>query len=147
MVYLEEIFCDCNLELVQTVFFYPGHFSLVNSQYLVEISLGNNPWSCDCQHVTQLRGWVSDNEARVVDGSKLACYMNDTNVIGQYILEESDCGSLTNTFTALTAMSDTMVIIDHLPSIIISVSVLIVLIVPSQLQVGSKIVTLVSSVR
>lgn len=37
------------------LFHYPGHFSLVNSQYLVEISLGHNPWSCDCQHVTQFR--------------------------------------------------------------------------------------------
>lgn len=72
---------------------------------------------------------MSDNEARVVDSSKLACYMNDTNVIGQYILEASDCSSLTNTLTALTAMSDTRLLIDHLPSIIISVSVLIVLIV------------------
>lgn len=37
------------------LFNYPGHFSLVNSPYLVEISLGANPWSCDCEHVTQFR--------------------------------------------------------------------------------------------
>ena len=70
-----------------------------------------------------------ENEAKVVDSSKLACYINDTNVIGQYILEQSDCSSLSNTLTALTAISDSRVIIDHLPSIIISVSVLIVLVV------------------
>ena len=75
------------------------------------------------------RSWVSENEAKVVDSSKLACYINDTNVIGQYILEQSDCSSLSNTLTALTAISDSRVIIDHLPSIIISVSVLIVLVV------------------
>ena len=37
------------------LFLFPGHFSLVNSPYLVEISLGANPWSCDCSHVTEFR--------------------------------------------------------------------------------------------
>ena len=37
------------------LFHYPGHFSLVHSPYLVEISLSNNPWSCECDHVTQFR--------------------------------------------------------------------------------------------
>jgi len=109
------------------LFNYPGHFSLVNSPFLVEISLGHNPWSCECQHVTSFRTWVTDNEAKIVDSSKLACYINDTNTIGQYILEKSDCSSLTNTLTALTTMSDTRIIIDYLPTIIISVSVLIVI--------------------
>ena len=70
---------------------------------------------------------MTDNEAKIVDSSKLACYINDTNTIGQYILEKSDCSSLTNTLTALTTMSDTRIIIDYLPTIIISVSVLIVI--------------------
>ena len=60
-----------------------------------------------------------------MDSSKLACYINNTNTIGKYILDNSDCSSLSD--TAITALSDTKVIIDHLPTIIISVSVLIVI--------------------
>ena len=78
-------------------------------------------------YICIFRTWVTDNEAKIVDSSKLACYINDTNTIGQYILEKSDCSSLTNTLTALTTMSDTRIIIDYLPTIIISVSVLIVI--------------------
>ena len=37
------------------LFRFPGHFSLVSSPYLVELSLASNPWSCDCDHVTQFR--------------------------------------------------------------------------------------------
>ena len=70
---------------------------------------------------------MSANEAKVLDSSKLACYINDTRTVGGYILEQSDCSSLTNTLTALTAMSDTRIIIDHLPTIIIAVSVLIII--------------------
>ena len=60
-----------------------------------------------------------------MDSSKLACYINNTNTIGKYILDNSDCSSLSD--TAITALSDTKVIIDFLPTIIISVSVLIVI--------------------
>ena len=71
---------------------------------------------------------MSANEAKVLDSSKLACYINDTRTVGGYILEQSDCSSLTNTLTALTAMgSDTRIIIDYLPTIIIAVSVLIII--------------------
>ena len=34
---------------------YPGHFSLRHSPYLIEISLSNNSWSCQCDHVTNFR--------------------------------------------------------------------------------------------
>ena len=37
------------------LFRFPGHFSLVSSPYLVELSLASNPWSCDCDHVTHFR--------------------------------------------------------------------------------------------
>ena len=72
---------------------------------------------------------MSNNEAKVVDSSKLACYINDTNTIGQYILEPSDCSSLTNTLiTDLRAASERWGILDrYLPTIIVAVSVLIVI--------------------
>lgn len=75
------------------------------------------------------RSWLSDNEAKVVDSSKLACYLNDTNTIGQYILEQSDCSSLTTTLLRdLQSSTESWRIIDHyLPTIIIGVSVLIVI--------------------
>ena len=72
-----------------------------------------------------IRSWVSANEAKIVDSSKLACYINNTNTIGKYILDNSDCSSLSD--TSIAAIPDTKVIIDYLPTIIISVSVLIVI--------------------
>ena len=68
---------------------------------------------------------MSANEAKIVDSSKLACYINNTNTIGKYILDNSDCSSLSD--TSIATIPDTKVIIDYLPTIIISVSVLIVI--------------------
>jgi len=107
------------------LFSFPDHFSLHHSPYLVELSLSSNPWSCDCQHVTEFKSWVIKNQAKIIDSSKLACFLNNSHTIGKYILEDSDCSSLTRTIT----VNDRIVIIDYLPLIIIAVSVLTVAVV------------------
>ncbi|XP_015187059.1 PREDICTED: slit homolog 2 protein-like [Polistes dominula] len=41
---------------------------------LVELSLGNNPWSCRCKFLQELSSWVSDNAHKVVDTNDVWCY-------------------------------------------------------------------------
>lgn len=107
------------------LFSFPDHFSLHHSPYLVELSLSSNPWSCDCEHVTEFKSWVVKNQPKVTDSSKLACFLNNSNTIGKYILEDSDCSSLTQTIT----VNDTRILIDYLPLIIIAFSVFTVAVV------------------
>ena len=59
-----------------------------------------------------------------MDSSKLACYINNTDTVGKYILDSSDCSSLTDISPVLP---DTKIIIDYLPTIIISFSVFVVI--------------------
>ena len=60
-----------------------------------------------------------------MDSSKLACYINNTNTVGKYILDTSDCSSLTD--NSIVALPDTKIIVDYLPTIIISFSVFVVI--------------------
>ena len=71
-----------------------------------------------------IRSWVTANEAKIVDSSKLACYINNTNTVGKYILDNSDCSSLAD--TSISALPDSKIIIVYLPTIIISFSVFVV---------------------
>ena len=101
---------------------FPGHFSLVENPYLIELSLSFNPWSCDCELVTQFNAWLQNNKARVVDTSQIACYPNNSAVVGKYIIENLDC-SFTDSITLLQPGALT----DYLPLIIVVCSVLTVL--------------------
>jgi Leucine-rich repeat (LRR) protein len=108
------------------LFSFPGHFSLQRSPYLVEISLSSNPWSCGCEAVEEFRRWLSANQARVIDSSKVACYLNNSNMIGKYIMEETDCSALAQ---RAPVSESSRLLTDNLPVIIVSLSVFIVLLV------------------
>ena len=109
------------------LFSFPGHFSLRQNPYLVEISLSANPWSCGCEIVEEFRRWLSANQARVVDSSKVACYLNNSNMIGKYVMEETDCSALAQRIQPVSESS--RVFTDNLPIIIVSLSIFIVLLV------------------
>ncbi|GAB0100572.1 Toll-like receptor 6 [Sergentomyia squamirostris] len=52
--------------------------------YLVEIGLGDNPWSCECSFLTQLRAYVNTNAEKIIDGQRITCiYNNHTSVLGE----------------------------------------------------------------
>ena len=108
------------------LFYFPGHFSLRMNPYLVEISLSSNPWSCGCEVVEEFRRWLTANQARVVDSSKVACYLNNSNMIGKYIMEETDCSALAQ---REPVSESSRVLTDNLPVIIVSISVFIVILV------------------
>jgi len=108
------------------LFSFPGHFNLRANQYLVEMSLSGNPWSCGCQVVEDFRRWLTNNQARVIDTTKVACYLNDSNLIGKYIMEETDCSALAQ---RMPVSESSRVLTDNLPVIIVSLSIFIVVLV------------------
>ena len=108
------------------LFSFPGHFSLRQNPYLVEISLSSNPWSCGCEVVEEFRRWLSANQARVIDSSQVACYLNNSNLIGKYIMEETDCSALAQ---RAPVSESSRVLTDNLPVIIVSLSIFIVILV------------------
>ena len=69
---------------------------------------------------------ILKNEARVTDSSKIACYLNNTDIVGKYILEDSDCSALT-ALTQPAVMMDARLLTDYLPFLIVSLSVVIVI--------------------
>jgi len=105
---------------------FPGHFNLRQNPYLVEISLSSNPWSCGCESVEEFRRWITANQARIIDASKVACYLNNSNLIGKYILEETDCSALAQ---RAPVSESSRVLTDNLPVIIISLSMFIIILV------------------
>ena len=50
--------------------------------YLVEIGLGENQWSCDCQYLHRFRIWLQGNFVKVVDANKIVWMLNNvTNIV------------------------------------------------------------------
>lgn len=101
---------------------FPGHFSLDKNTFLIELSLASNPWSCDCNLVTQFNIWLEENKARTTDLSQIACFPNNSNTPGRYIMQSLEC-SFTDSITLLQPG----VLTDHLPLIIVGFSILTVL--------------------
>ena len=109
------------------LFVYPGQAFNLN-HYLVELTLSGNPWSCDCDLLTRFNSWLQANQAKVLDSSKIACYLNNTDTIGKYITSDvgPDCGTLARRTVTIV---ETKVLTDYLPLLIVTFSVLIVIIV------------------
>lgn len=109
------------------LFVYPGHQAFNRNPYLVELTLSSNPWSCDCDLLIQFNSWLQANPAKVLDSSKIACYLNNSNTIGKYITSDSgpDCNTLARTVTVI----ETKVLTDYLPLLIVVFSIIVVLVV------------------
>jgi len=99
-----------------------GFSLLTHNPFLIEISLANNPWSCECDKVTRFNSWLEENKARVTDVSQVACFPNNSDAVGRYILDSLDC-SVTDTITLRRAG---FFLNEYLPLIIVLCSVLTV---------------------
>jgi Leucine-rich repeat (LRR) protein len=72
--------------------------------YLVEIGLGENQWSCDCQYLHRFRNWLQGNFVKVVDANKIVCMFNNvTNIVGPPLADfnSSSCAAFTGGSTAV----------------------------------------------
>ncbi|KAK0079414.1 hypothetical protein PV325_001288 [Microctonus aethiopoides] len=50
-------------------------WQLAQNPYLVDISISNNPWSCECTYLDQVRDWMSKNHAKIMDWRRVECVL------------------------------------------------------------------------
>lgn len=94
--------------------------------YLVEIGLGENQWSCDCQYLHRFRVWLQGNFVKVVDANRIVCMFNNvTNLVGPPLAEfnSSSCAAFTG---GSTAVVENQVMNDYLPLLLVTLCVFLV---------------------
>nr|CAD7258479.1 unnamed protein product [Timema shepardi] len=98
-------------------------FSL--NPYLVEIGLGANQWSCDCQYLRLFHTWLKGNYVKVVDANKVVCVFNNlTNAVGPP-LADFNATSCTTFMGGSRAVVESQVIKDYLPLLLVTLCVFI----------------------
>ncbi|CAG2059854.1 unnamed protein product [Timema podura] len=98
-------------------------FSL--NPYLVEIGLGANQWSCDCQYLRLFHTWLQGNYVKVVDANKVVCVFNNlTNAVGPP-LADFNATTCTTFMGGSRAVVESQVIKDYLPLLLVTLCVFI----------------------
>ncbi|XP_056635360.1 toll-like receptor 6 [Diorhabda sublineata] len=94
--------------------------------YLVEIGLGSNQWSCDCNYVSKFKTWLQVNYGKVVDANKIMCmYNNVTKALGPN-MSDFNGTSCVNVFTGSNrAVVESQAMNDYLPLLLVTMCVFI----------------------
>jgi len=100
-------------------------WQLTLNSYLVEVSLGNNHWSCRCKFLQELQTYVSDNVNKVMDTADISCYSNDTKPAQrrEVDLNTTACSD----FYSGGSMIQSIMVSDYLPMMIVTLSALVLL--------------------
>jgi Leucine-rich repeat (LRR) protein len=69
-------------------------WSLSLNPYLVEIALNDNPWSCDCDYVSQAAPWIQSNVAKLMDAQGVNCRLNGKSLSLVY-MNGTKCSEIT----------------------------------------------------
>ncbi|KAH8404464.1 hypothetical protein KR222_003578, partial [Zaprionus bogoriensis] len=57
-------------------------WQLAGNPYLVEISLADNQWSCECGYLSRFRNYLAQSSEKIVDAARVSCiYNNATSVL------------------------------------------------------------------
>lgn len=75
-------------------------WQLAQNPYLVDISIANNPWSCECTYLDRVRDWMSKNKAKITDWKRVTCALGMPITLpanGSVI----NCAALTGTTSAI----------------------------------------------
>ncbi|XP_012271976.1 toll-like receptor 7 [Orussus abietinus] len=95
---------------------------------LVELSLGNNPWSCRCKFLQELTSWVSDNSHKVVDANDVWCYDNAARPTYRRRLNVNDTAC--SDYFSQGGVIENIMVSDYLPMLAATLSaVLLVLVI------------------
>ncbi|KAL0276340.1 UNVERIFIED_CONTAM: hypothetical protein PYX00_003931 [Menopon gallinae] len=97
--------------------------------YLVEIALGDNQWSCNCQYLQQFRNWLQPNYAKVIDANKIICLFNNvTNLPGPPVADfnSTTCSAFIGDSRAVI---ESPVIHDYLPLLLATLCTFLISIV------------------
>ncbi|XP_043279612.1 toll-like receptor 7 [Venturia canescens] len=94
---------------------------------LIELSLGDNPWSCRCKFLQELSTWVSDNAHKVIDASDVWCYNNEARPAYRRRLNvnETACSD----YYAQGGVIESIMISDYLPMVAATLSAVLLLLV------------------
>lgn len=86
---------------------------------LWELTLGGNPWSCDCHFLDEFHAWLVTSQDRVRDAKQIRCgaRRNDT---GAYLLTHNS--SVCDNATA-TSVAQSRPLQDYLPALVIGIGV------------------------
>lgn len=57
-------------------------WQLAANPYLVEISLADNQWSCECGYLSRFRNYLAQSSEKIIDAARVSCiYNNATSVL------------------------------------------------------------------
>lgn len=101
-------------------------WQLTLNSYLVDISLGNNLWSCKCKFLTELQTWVADNKQKVSDSDDLWCYGNDTKPPHRRPIDLNN--TVCSDFFSGSSMIQNIIVSDYLPMVVVTLSAILLVI-------------------
>ncbi|XP_075226714.1 toll-like receptor 7 [Lycorma delicatula] len=104
-------------------------WQLTLNSYLVEVSIGNNHWSCRCKFLQELQAWVSDNSQKVADSGDIWCYANETRPPHR---REVDLNSTAcSDYYSDSSVIQSLIVSDYLPMMIVMLSAFLIVIILS----------------
>ncbi|XP_033228043.1 toll-like receptor 7 [Belonocnema kinseyi] len=94
---------------------------------LVQLSLGNNPWSCRCKFLQELTSWVSDHFHKVTDTKDVWCYNKDAKppYRRRLTVNETVCSD----YFTQGGVIDNIMISDYLPMVAATLSAVLLVLV------------------
>lgn len=101
-------------------------WQLTLNSYLVEISLGNNQWSCRCKFLQELQLWVSDNSHKVIDSDDIWCYSNDTKPPHRRPVDFNNTAC--SDYYSGSSVIQSIIVSDYLPMMIVTLSAFLIVI-------------------
>lgn len=101
-------------------------WQLTLNSYLVEISLGENQWSCRCKFLQELQIWVSDNWHKVIDSDSIWCVSNDTRPPHRRRVDFNS--SVCSDYYAGNSVIQSLIVSDYLPTMIVTFSAFIIVV-------------------
>nr|ANG08886.1 toll family protein 7 [Oncopeltus fasciatus] len=101
-------------------------WQLTLNSYLVDISLGNNLWSCKCKFLTELQTWVADNRQKVSDTEDLWCYGNDTKPPYRRPIDLNN--TVCSDYFSGSSMIQNIIVSDYLPMVVVTLSAFVIVI-------------------
>uniref|UniRef100_A0AAU7L1Z2 Toll4 n=1 Tax=Macrobrachium nipponense TaxID=159736 RepID=A0AAU7L1Z2_MACNP len=98
-------------------------WNLALNPFLLEVSLYNNPWSCECGYLANLRAWLEANRIKATNAGMVRCQHNSTKTIGPPVL--SDTPVRCDHYVATTRINS-LIIHDYVMLLLITAAILLI---------------------
>ena len=110
-------------------------WNLALNPFLLEISLHNNLWSCECSFLANLRAWLEANRIKSKNASLIRCFHNATGEIGPPVL--SDTPVRCDHFVTTTRINS-LIVHDYVMLASITSTILILILVGALLAIAYR---------